>query len=414
MMTPNSFAAMLYETIGLDTSIVGAATIERSVRYRMRRVGLQRMEEYWQRLQDSEEELQELIEDVVVPETWFFRHSESFAAFTRIVTRDWLPARAVRPLRILSLPCATGEEPYSIVITLLEAGLPPQRFTVDALDVSQKALSKAMRAQYRPISFRSGDLGPHERYFDRTATHYHVVEPVQQQVRFRYGNLLAPDLLAGEELYDFIFCRNVLIYFDRTTQERALQALNRLLTPDGTLFVGAGEAGLVAAAGGMLADSPASFAFRVCKSGPEPQWAKPLPRRPAEKTTALRRATPPIPAISAPPPPVLGAASLDPVLDLDSAARLADAGRLDEAAAACEACLRCNGPSAAAYFLLGLIYDVRGDAGKAVDCYRKAQYLEPGHSEALLHLALAQEKQGDISGARRLRARARRSGYPGD
>src|SRR5579871_1305756 len=122
-MTPGCIEGLLHEAIGLDTSTIGAVAIDRSVRLRMKRSGLQSVEEYWRKLQDSAEELQALIEEVVVPETWFFRHPESFDALARIAARDWLSANKTDGLRILSLPCATGEEPYSIVITLLEAGL---------------------------------------------------------------------------------------------------------------------------------------------------------------------------------------------------------------------------------------------------------------------------------------------------
>src|SRR5262249_3072445 len=162
--------------IGLDVSTVGAAAIERSIRLRMRRSGLQRVEEYWQRLQDTEEELQALIEEVVVPATWFFRHPESFEALARIVTRDWLPAHETGRLRILSIPCASGEEPYSIAITLLEAGMPANRLTIDAIDISLKALSRARQAQYSSTSLRHGDLEHCVHYFDRDQNQYHVVE----------------------------------------------------------------------------------------------------------------------------------------------------------------------------------------------------------------------------------------------
>jgi len=412
-MTPACIEKLLHDAIGLDPSSVGAAAIDRSVRLRMRRSGIQCMEEYCRRLLDSEEELQELIEDVVVPETWFFRHTESFDALARIVTQEGLPAHESDSgrLRVLSVPCATGEEPYSIVITLLEAGLPANRFTIDAMDVSLKALNSAKRAQYRPISFRSGDLGSREQYFERTETHYYVMERVRRQVRFRHGNLLAPDLLAGEEPYDLVFCRNVLIYFDRTTQERALQTLGRLLAPGGILVVGAAEAAIATSAGCMPVDGPASCAYRFRDAGREQQRPMSAPSQPADKTRALRRPAPPKPIapIPAPQSRALEPAPPDSAPDLAAAARLADAGRLDEAAATCDACVRRDGLSAEAYYLLGLISDARGDADKAADCYRKALYLEPEHSETLLHLALNREKRGDLAGAKRLRQRARRN-----
>jgi chemotaxis protein methyltransferase WspC len=94
---------------------------------------------------------------------------------------------------------------------------------------------------------------------------------------------------------------------------------------------------------------------------------------------------------------------------LHTASRLADAGRLAEAADVCRAYLREQGPSAQAYYLLGLVHDAQGDQQHAAECYRKVLYLESHHMEALGHLALVMEKQGDVVGARRLQERARRA-----
>jgi chemotaxis protein methyltransferase WspC len=95
---------------------------------------------------------------------------------------------------------------------------------------------------------------------------------------------------------------------------------------------------------------------------------------------------------------------------LANARRLADAGRLQEAAESCENHVRQGGASAEAYYLLGVIRDAMGVPHAAAECYRKAVYLEPDHVEALIHLALLTETQGDIVAAHRLRERARRAG----
>ena len=92
---------------------------------------------------------------------------------------------------------------------------------------------------------------------------------------------------------------------------------------------------------------------------------------------------------------------------MEDAQRLADAGRLAEAEAICEAHLRQSGASAQAYYLLGLIRDASGDAG-AVDYYRKALYLEPDHYESLLHLALWSDKNGQPARAQTFKSRAER------
>ncbi len=105
---------------------------------------------YWERVRGSRAELQALIEAVVVPETWFFRDREAFAALARLAREEWLPsAPQTGCCRLLSLPCSTGEEPYSMAMALLDAGVPADRFRIDAVDISAAALAQAERARVR-------------------------------------------------------------------------------------------------------------------------------------------------------------------------------------------------------------------------------------------------------------------------
>lgn len=229
---------LLKRTMGLDSASVGVGVIRRAIRERIARRGLESPAAYLALLQQDEGELQELIENVVVPETWFFRDREAFSALAQLAQeRHRRQPQAV--MRLLSLPCATGEEPYSMVMTLLDAGLPPEAFVVDAIDISAQALAKARAALYGKNSFRGGEENFRARYFDGTAQGWRLREPVRRKVGFRRGNLFEPGLLPEAATYDVVFCRNVLIYFDAVTQERAVAVLTRLLKPEGLFFVGA-------------------------------------------------------------------------------------------------------------------------------------------------------------------------------
>lgn len=137
------FERLLKSRIGLDASSVGSAVIERAVRQRMSGLALHDEDEYWMRLNGSPGEVQALIEAVVVPETWFFRYPESFTTLARLAFERLPSLGGGRALRILSLPCSTGEEPYSIVMALLDAGLSEYLFEVDALDVSARVIERA-------------------------------------------------------------------------------------------------------------------------------------------------------------------------------------------------------------------------------------------------------------------------------
>ena len=123
-------------SIGLDAGSIGPPSIERAVQERLSACGLSDRQVYWERVRASATELQALIEAVVVPETWFFRDREAFATLASIGHERWLRAPADGVLRLLSLPSSTGEEPYSMAMALLDAGVPADRFRIDAVDVS--------------------------------------------------------------------------------------------------------------------------------------------------------------------------------------------------------------------------------------------------------------------------------------
>ena len=116
MSNDQRFFDFLKERIGLDVASVGEAIIERAVRQRSQALQGLSADQYWQRLQTSSEEQQALIEAVIVPETWFFRYPESFATLARLAVTRLGEIKHMRALRILSLPCSTGEEPYSIAM----------------------------------------------------------------------------------------------------------------------------------------------------------------------------------------------------------------------------------------------------------------------------------------------------------
>src|ERR1700686_360801 len=217
------FGTLLKETMGLDPASVGSSTIERAVRLRMAGAGIGRLEDYWQQVRSSKDELQELVEAVVVPETWFFRDREAFAVLVRLATEEWLPTHGTAALRALSVPCSTGEEPYSMVMALLEGGFSREWIQVDAVDISSRALARAKLGEYGPNSFRGEDLDFRTRYFRQTARGYSVAKWLSDMVTFRQGNLLSAELNFGQEPYDVIFCRNLLIYFDGPTQERIMR-----------------------------------------------------------------------------------------------------------------------------------------------------------------------------------------------
>ncbi|HEY0182567.1 MAG TPA: CheR family methyltransferase [Rhodopila sp.] len=396
------FIPLLRQAIGLDAASIGETAIKRVVREQLARLRMQPAA-YLEHVRGSAAALQELIEAVVVSETWFFRDQEAFTALGRLAQEQWAFQHFGRTTRLLSLPCSTGEEPYSMAMALLDAGFPPERFRIDAVDVSSRVVSLSERAVYGRNAFRGTELGFRDRYFSISPAGAELQETVRRQVRFQQGNLFTPDFLPGEGLYDAVFCRNLLIYFDRETQDRCVSILRRLMTADGVLFVAPSEASLLLAHDFVSERIPMAFAFRkgpavATRHGPAVRRIPPVPPQRAVKPVRPKRSR----SSAAPSPAPVASPAIDDV------ARLADQGRLVEAAAACEAIIRRNGSSARAFYLMGLIHDAGGNAAEAERQYRKALYLDQDHQEALIHLALLLERQGKRDAAYMLRDRARR------
>lgn len=425
MSLVEEFSGLLKRRMGLDSGSIGQAAVERAVRHRMHAAGVDDEQDYLMRVQAWPEEMQQLIEAVIVPETWFFRYPESQDAMAALAReRLFAPGCEGRMLRVLSVPCSSGEEPYSIAMALLDAGVPPHRFHVDAIDISVRMVEFAQRAVYGRNSFRGGDLAFRDRHFSEVPDGHQLAARVRGQVRFQPGNLFDPNLLAGAAPYDFVFCRNLLIYFDLATQERAVQVLRRFARDDGVLFVGPAETSLLTGRRLPAVPLARSFAFRA-KPAPAPAempaaaraplsgqgpivhaWTP--PRRPVAQTPAPRLPVPHAAIADTPSAPPAAATGQAAQTSLREIAALADLGRVRDAMAKCQAHIEIHGASADALHLQGLLLDAEGQSRQAQAAYRKALYLDPNHREALLHLAALVASDGDHEGARRLQARAAR------
>lgn len=254
--------AQLNAAIGLDIATVGPATLILAVKARMRRLGVKNAAAYRELLFSSDTEMQELIEEVVVPETWFFRDRQPFLALAKWAVEEWLPAHPQEVLRVLSMPCSTGEEPYSAVMALLDANIPCDRFVVEGVDISLAALDKARHGLYGRNSFRSHSLDFRDRHFVPQGDLWRISHEVQKNVQLRQANLLDEGFGKDASQQHAIFCRNVLIYFDADSQRRVLSAIDRMLAPDGIAFAGHAEAYLYSGFGFQPAQIPMAFAFR--------------------------------------------------------------------------------------------------------------------------------------------------------
>ncbi len=418
MMSGDSVEELLRRRIGLDPATTGADLIARAARARMKAVGIDQAgaADYLALVNRSDSELQALVEEVVISESWFFRDEIPFALVADRAANGWITDPNRPPLRALSVPCARGEEAYSIAIALIDRGLPTLRFHVDAVDVSRSVIDSARLGVYTNYAFRSRDLSFRDRHFQDRTDGFALSKTVKAAVTFHQGNLLDPGLFAGRPPYDMIFCRNLMIYLDDGARERVLANLDRLLSPTGILFVGHAEQLGLLRRSFRPASDPGSFAFvRASSSSTFPipaQASRAIPTQPPRPPTprpTLPQARSPAPAIRPPDPPQTERPETSVKQSLEDAALLADQGRHDEAAMLCEGVLRLGGASAAPHFLLGVIRQAAGDRDRAERSFEKAVYLDPMHEDALLALSFLAQRRGDLDAAAGYRRRAERA-----
>ncbi|WP_165073054.1 CheR family methyltransferase [Paludisphaera rhizosphaerae] len=413
--------AILHERLGLDRASIGSGVVPRATNTRMKATGVHNVDEYARLAASSEAELQALIDEVVVPESWFFRDGAPFDFLRDLARAGWTSRPSREPMRVLSLPCAGGEEPYSIAATLDEAGLPASRKHIDAVDVSAARLEFARRGIYSRNAVRGVSPERVARWFRCIGEAFEIVPGLRPSVHFRLGNVLDPAIANEGSPYDVVFCRNLLIYLDREARARAELNLLRMLAPDGVLIVGhADSLGASAEARSLVAAAGrGAFAYRrrrpgeaLARSFDAPiELALPAPPKPPPLSLSPPpRPKPSIPIAPKPPPPPAPCPPAEDARPLtEQAIEHANAGRHGQALACCERELRRAGPSAVVFALMGGIHQAAGRRSEAETCFGKAIYLDPNHDEALLALALLAERRGDSAAAAGFRRRAERA-----
>lgn len=214
----------------------------------MSKIGLTDVSEFLKLIRSDFRELDTFIEMIVVPETWFFRDVHPFLFLKEeVLSRFMTPVS--QSLRILSIPCSTGEEAYSIAISMRDINFLPQKVEIDAVDISERALEKAKKGVYGKSAFRGNDSLIKNRYFTEDDGVFALHSKIKEMVNFRNGNIIDPAFPAGVPKYDIIFCRNLVIYLDAAGRDVAVANIKRLLKSNGLLFAGHTEVMFFSAAG---------------------------------------------------------------------------------------------------------------------------------------------------------------------
>src|SRR6266478_3226320 len=198
----------------------------------------------------AKEQIEILASALTVGETYFFRETRSFGILSEQVLPQLIAARQgnERRLRIWSAGCCTGEEPYSIAISLDRILPKPSQWHITILgtDINPRFLQKAAAGVFSDWSFRDAPPWVKQRYFKQVGPHqFEILPRIKQMVTFAYLNLaedLYPSLCNNTNAMDLIFCRNVLMYFSAEMAKRVIHGFHHALVDSGWLFVSAVEA----------------------------------------------------------------------------------------------------------------------------------------------------------------------------
>ena len=401
---------LLAGRFGFDVEAVGKTAIERAVTQRLAARGVEDVQSYEAVVRLDEDELLTLVGQLTVPETWFFRDGAPFEYLRQYATEEWMVGYKDRLLRVLSAPCSTGEEPYSIAITLLDAGVAPSGFHVDAVDVNPTSLAIAQRGVYGENSFRGAAGSWRERYFRHAAGNYRLRGDIKSLVHFSRGNLLGSVYVPACRSYDVIFCRNLFIYLTDAAQQALVASMCRWLAPGGVLFVGHAETACLRNTDLVPVKFAGSFAFRriPLESLAPVSDRKVVSYRPRKRDAVVGADPSGTPSPGSATDPRRRRTRKMGLYDvvLAEIERMANMGLLAEAARQCERFVEKHPGVAHGYFLLGVIREAQNAHDDAAQAYRQALDRDPVHYRALVHLAAHLELHGQLEEARRLRERA--------
>jgi len=431
-------AALVRRRTGLVFSEARRSAFEAALVRATHRAKTRAPEVYLARLDAEPALLDDLVAEITVGETYFFREPQQFA----VIRNQVIPALLSRwprdrPVRAWSAGCATGEEPYTLAIVLREQQLEGAGHIV-ATDLSRAALAQARRARYTRWSLRGVPDQVVRTYFEYVDDRFALAPAVRDAVEFRYLNLAEdtyPSLPTGIWGMDLILCRNVLIYFDPETVARVARRLMDSLSDDGWLLLGASDPALsdlvpcdVVVTGAGLAyrrpgrgvaspPGPLSTAWRGGTEVGLPPLPEPVASAPSSPPPAPLPRTEPAPAA---PEDAAGAyaerdyeraAELagrfvqrdgsDPLRWIVLVRALANRGELDAAGQAGAAALGRHRTSAELVYLHAVLLAESGRYVDAAAAARRALYLDRGLVVAHLALGGALARLGDTGGARR-------------
>lgn len=399
-----AFQELVQQASGLDLEDRDWTPLRSAICKRAAAVGSASFGEYYELVRSPEgaAEMGRLIELLTVHETAFFRNRAHFDLLTSRVIPELVQRRGdSRTLRLWSAGCSTGQEAYSIAISLLESVPTPDSWRIEVLatDISHQALALAEKAVYPERALRDVDPWLLDRYFEPGAGEYRVRDRVRQLVRFEYLNLVKePFPLAALSPLDVIFCENVTIYFKIESTRRVIRNFYDALADGGYLFLGYSETLWRIPNDFVLREMNDTFVYQKLEQST-------AERQPARRVEAVERES-----LGATPRPTratlrrrsgsTGASGIPKKAStLEEAYELYEAHRFEEALLAAESLLSVEPRNARAHLLAAKLRADREEIGAALRHCRRALDADPLLEEGHYLMGLLQIRSGDNAAA---------------
>jgi chemotaxis protein methyltransferase CheR len=397
----------LIESTGLTYYVDKDADLARRLSRRLLNTGARDCAAYLTILHDvhrGPSELDALVEEVTIGETYFFRHQEHFDALRDLVLPDLISRNQARnpptrSLRIWCAGCADGPEPYSVAI-LLKREMAQQIHGWDVsilgTDINRSCLAKAREGKFEEWALRATSDEIKRRCFLKEGKSWRIAPGFKESVNFQFHNLVEhsfPSLVNNLSAFDLIICRNVMIYFGTNLMRRLIQQFHDSLVPGGWLVVGPAEPNMSCFTSFRTVNAPGVTLYRrpdqpgLVGSAAETLVSVPPPPVPAAQynndATSHRLMTKPAPPT------------------LERARRYADSGAWEDAARCCEELLEKDNLKANVHFYHALVLEQMSRHAEAEGSLRRALYLDRQSVLAHYYLGLFLQSRGDFKQAAR-------------
>lgn len=236
-----NYRKLLSKESGIHFTDTNRAVLTQRIRARLTERNVPTAQEYFQTLTSNREELKLFLDAITTNLTWFFRNQPHFEALEKFVLPELCKEKKLKEdftLRIWSAGCATGEEPYTIAILMMEKLAPPWKTEIIASDLSLKCLMTAKEGFFEKA--RVSNVPPEylKKYFNEKANGYHVKEFLKERIKFDYHNLKN---VSPWRNFDIVFCRNVIIYFDEAVQREVVNHFYNSMNSKSFLYIGHSE-----------------------------------------------------------------------------------------------------------------------------------------------------------------------------